>query len=460
LIYRRFYQAVHAISWLPVRSFKKHALQKVYFTILQRFLKNLISSKYRKMKVFTSIIRVSLFIGVFFSLALNSYANPVQKQSAVTSALEVGPSGHAMVNVADVVAGTEEAEEAASSLRGWINWTLLIIVILLFVIIGAVFDILQKVGEINGKSVIDWNNINSKLLLGFLIVGMGAAVWEFIVHAPLTVHAQEPASEHGAMFESMFMITLVLTGIVFVITQILLFWYGYKYKFNKNRRGLYYPDNHRLEFIWTIIPAIVLTVLVIRGLMTWNQIMYSKDEKSAMNIEIYGYQFGWNVRYSGADNKLGAHNFRLAGVMNSLGVDTNDSKSFDDIVANELHLPVGKPVHIHLRAKDVIHSAYLPHFRAQMNVVPGLPTKMVFTPTITTSEMRNKLQKPEFDYILLCNKICGSAHYRMKMKVVVDSPADYEKWLKSQPVLVASKATQPAPTASEAESNKEVALNK
>jgi cytochrome c oxidase subunit 2 len=244
----------------------------------------------------------------------------------------------------------------------------------------------------------------------------------------------------------MFMVTLILTGIVFVITQVLLFWYGFKYKADGKRKALYYPDNHKIELLWTVIPAIVLTVLVIRGLMTWNAMMYNKSEKSR-NIEIYAYQFGWNARYAGVDNKLGAHNFREQGKMNALGVDTNDVNAYDDVVTNELHLGVGEPVLLKFRAKDVIHSAYLPHFRVQMNVVPGLPTQFGFTPSLTTAEMRQKLNNPKFDYVILCNKICGGAHYRMKMKVVVHTKEEFKQWLAQQPRLVNKGTTNAQATA-------------
>lgn len=334
-----------------------------------------------------------------------------------------------------------------------INWLLVIIGALLIGVIGQVFGILNKVSEIQGKPVINWTSINGKLLLAFLSIGMIASIWEFVVHGKLTVYATESAAEHGAEYDSMFFITVGITGIVFVITQILLFWYGYKYKADGKRKAVYYPDNHKLELIWTVIPAIVLTVLVIRGLKTWNDIMNHRDEKATV-VEVYGFQFGWTARYAGIDNKLGNHDFRQIGVVNALGVDPKDPKSQDDIIVNELHFAAGKPVSLKFRAKDVIHSAFLPHFRVQMNVVPGLPTQFNFTPTITTAEMRTKLNNPKFDYVLLCNKICGGAHYRMKMKVVVDSPEDYAKWLGTQPKLVSTDApadTAAAPTGAQAQ---------
>lgn len=341
----------------------------------------------------------------------------------------------------NAVAGTTMVVEAPKSLKTKINWLLFIITVLLVMVIAITFNILNKVGEIQGRKVINWTSINSKLLLGFLIIGLGAAIWEFVVHGKLTYFNQEPAAAHGKTYDEMFMITLFLTGIVFIITQILLFWYSYKYKHSEKRKGLFYADNHKLEFWWTIIPAVVLTVLVIRGLIVWNNIMYNKNE-NAIIVEVFGYQFGWNARYAGADNILGKHDFRQVGKTNALGVLPEDQNAKDDIITNELYLPVGVPVNFAFRAKDVIHSAYFPHFRSQMNVVPGLPTTFSFTPTITTTEMRNKLNDSKFDYILLCNKICGGAHYRMKMKVVIVTQSEYNNWLKGQKTV--AEISQPA----------------
>jgi cytochrome c oxidase subunit II len=372
-----------------------------------------------------------------------AYIKTESEKPAATATASTGPAS---------TTETGTMGEGGNPYTSKINWLLVIIAALLIGVIGQVFGILNKVSEIQGKPVINWTKLNGKLLLAFLAVGMIAAIWEFVIHGKLTVYATDAASEHGAEYDSMFFITVGITGIVFVITQILLFWYGFKYKADGKRKAVYYPDNHKLELIWTVIPAIVLTVLVIRGLKTWNDIMNHRDEKATV-VEVYGFQFGWNARYAGADNKLGNHDFRQIGVVNALGVDPKDPKSQDDIVVNELHFAAGKPVSLKFRAKDVIHSAFLPHFRVQMNVVPGLPTQFNFTPSVTTAEMRTKLNNPKFDYILLCNKICGGAHYRMKMKVVVDSPEDYAKWLSSQPKLVSTSTpadTAAAPTGPQA----------
>ena len=326
--------------------------------------------------------------------------------------------------------------EVSATMRGKINWLIIINVTLLFIVLYFVVEVLQKLGEIQGKAIINWSKTNGILMLVFLIVGLAATFWEFYAHSKLTVYVDEPASEHGIVYDNMLMITLVLTGVVFLITQILLFWYSYRYRETKTSKALYYADNHKLELLWTAIPAIVLTVLVVRGLKVWNEIMYTKNDE-AVNIELFAYQFGWDARYAGTDNKLGAADFRQIGVVNAFGVNPyTDQTAKDDIVTKELYLPVNKTVSLKFRAKDVIHSALLPHFRAQMNVVPGLPTQFTFKPTITTAEMRKMKNDPKFDYVLLCNKICGGAHYRMKMKVVVVSESDYNQWVATQSKLI------------------------
>jgi cytochrome c oxidase subunit 2 len=117
----------------------------------------------------------------------------------------------------------------------------------------------------------------------------------------------------------------------------------------------------------------------------------------------------------------------------------------DNIVKGEMHLPVGKEVEFVFRSQDVIHSAYMPHFRAQMNTVPGVPTRFKMTPTITTKEMRGKLGDDKFDYVLLCNKVCGNAHFNMQMKIVVESEEEYLAWMEKQKTFAGEPAKEAAP---------------
>ena len=254
-------------------------------------------------------------------------------------------------------------------------------------------------------------------------------------------------------------------------------------------KASYITHNNKLEFFWTAIPAVVLLVLISYGLSVWGKIV-NQDISNAMVIEIYAKQFNWTARYSGDDNKLGRADVRFVQGKNELGVIAKNTKEIqimnienkiqslqeqqsnnsnpaenkiiskrikklenkkktmityfittdldkllaaeDDIVTKELHLPVGKQVLFKFRSQDVIHSAYLPHFRVQMNCVPGTTTQFAFTPTITTAEMKKELGDENFEYILLCNKICGTAHYNMQMKVIVETEEEYNEWLLQQ----------------------------
>jgi len=188
--------------------------------------------------------------------------------------------------------------------------------------------------------------------------------------------------------------------------------------------------------------------------------MFIEDEEDTVTIELYAQQFNWTARYAGNDNVLGKANVRYIEGINTLGVDVEDPYANDDVVSKELHIPKGKKVHFKMRSQDVLHSAYMPYFRAQMNCVPGMVTEFAFEPTYTTEEYRElpymvakvaninairtkksaelvakgetALDPYEFDFLLLCNKICGASHYNMQMKIIVDTPEDYAKWLKKQ----------------------------
>ena len=260
-------------------------------------------------------------------------------------------------------------------------------------------------------------------------------------------------------------ISMALIFFVQTFTQFLLHYFAFKYRGKEGQKALYFADNNKLEAIWTIIPVIVLAGLIMYGLYTWNNIMFvdEEDKQDAIVIELYAKQFGWEARYAGEDKTLGKANVRLIEGINTLGVDLADPAAQDDKVVTELHLPVGKKVIFKMRSQDVLHSAYMPHFRAQMNCVPGMITQFSFTPTVTTADMRtdaaivakvdkiNKIRTKNsakivaeggtaldpytFDYLLLCNKICGSSHYNMQMKIVVDTPEEFKTWLSDKPTL-------------------------
>ena len=292
------------------------------------------------------------------------------------------------------------------------------------------------------------NDQQGKLMFAFMVGFYALMIFSFWKYSAVLL--PEAASREGARIDNLYMYTMGLILIVQAIMQFLIFYFAYKYRGVKGRKALFYSDSHKLEAIWTITPSVVLAGLIIYGLSVWVDITDVSDMEDPMVIEIYAKQFSWEARYAGDDNALGRANVRFIGGKNTMGVDMTDLNAADDIPVRELHLVKGRPVIFKLRSQDVIHSAYMPHFRNQMNCVPGMVTQMAFTPTMTTEEMRlndkivakveniNILRAEkgedayEFDYLLLCNKICGASHYNMQMKIIVETEDEYEDWMLEQ----------------------------
>jgi cytochrome c oxidase subunit 2 len=313
---------------------------------------------------------------------------------------------------------------------------LVLIAIILFIIAAAqlmrVFELSSALRGGRREAITESDNrMNARLMMTFLIFLFAFSLWQLFEYKDRLL--PEAASVHGKSLDTLFDVNLIIITIVFVITEFFLFYFAYKYFGRTGSKATFYAHNNKLELIWTTIPAIVLAFIIIYGLKTWNEIM-SEPGKDSLVIELYSKQFDWTARYAGADTTLGKTNYKLIDeAANPLGLDSTDGASWDDvIVKGEFHIPRGKEVAFNFRSRDVIHSAYMPHFRAQMNTVPGMVTAFHFTPTITTKEMREKTGNPNFDYLVLCNKICGASHYNMQMTIVVDEPADYEKWMKEQ----------------------------
>jgi|JI71714CRNA_FD_contig_31_1013032_length_1974_multi_6_in_0_out_0_2 cytochrome c oxidase subunit 2 len=332
---------------------------------------------------------------------------------------------------------------------------LLCIVLLTIVLIqiGKVTELSAKIrGEKEAQK--ESNEWNSKGFLIFGVIFLIFCVVSALIYKDdmLWYGVQKSASEKGGVIDRIFNITLIVTGIVFFITHILLFWFSYKYRGREGRKVLYMPHDNRLEMIWTAIPAIVMTFLVISGLDAWNDVMSDvKEGEDHIEIEANGMQFAWNLRYPGPDGKLGTKDYKRITGTNPFGQDFTDSKGHDDFYPDEIVLPVGKKVRVRITARDVLHNFYLPHFRVKMDAIPGLPTYFVFTPTITTEEYRQMLSKsPEwnekydpkdpdsktrwemFDYELACAELCGKGHYSMRRKVRIVSQEEYDAWSRKQ----------------------------
>lgn len=309
-------------------------------------------------------------------------------------------------------------------------WVSVILVVAILVTIFRAHTLLRvakgktKEGYV-GKS----NGVNGILFMLFLVLGTGLfLIYSYTQFDRYTVPV---ASEHGVITFNLFWITMGVTCFVFILTHILLFWFAYKYQYKEENTAHFYPHNDKLELIWTLVPAVVLVLLIFSGWKAWVKITGEAPENAEV-VEVVGYQFAWASRYPGKDGELGKSDFRLVDVDNRLGVDFSDKNAMDDFMPREIHIPKGKPVLFKIRARDVIHSVYAPHFRLQMNAVPGMPTQFWFIPSKSTEDMRRETNNPDFQYELVCNKICGKAHFSMKHIIVVDEPEDYDKWYAEQ----------------------------
>ncbi len=347
------------------------------------------------------------------------------------------------------------------------------------------------------------NKLNANLLLVFMLAFFAGVIYLMVEYG--WTGRGPAASSAGVESDWLLNLNFIIVFAVFFLTNGLLFGFAWKYVRKPGVKAFYFPHDNKLELIWTIIPAIVLAVIIVLGLKSWND-QTGDSSTEATRVELFSKQFDWTVRIAGDDNELAYYDYKLTNENNPLALMTKatiqnaidsmenggqgvlalerllnnpkimqipedraktilnlgrkerllrmlyqmksrhnsklDKLAMDDITfgANDtLYLCKNKEYEFSFRAKDVIHSAYFPHFRAQMNTVPGLPTRLKFTPILSTTQMREQMNDEKFNYVLMCNKICGSSHYKMKLMVVVLEPKAYAKWYKSVKVAKSFK---------------------
>ena len=337
------------------------------------------------------------------------------------------------------------------------------------------------------------NKMNAWLMLIWMFVFFAGVIYFYIAYGD---YLPVSASAHGNDIDMLFTVNVVIITIVFFLVHLFLFYFSWKYYYREDRKAFFFAHSTKLEMIWTIIPSIVLAFMIIFGLRIWNDITDTVASENPVRLEVYAKQFDWTIRYPGADSELGFSNYNLISGTNPLGIasdeliiekiaeldeeiisiekklneegeflppsqiDALEDKIYrlqrhklrindvstsreassgefkagkdDKLVKGELHLPLGREVEFIFNSRDVIHSAFMPHFRAQMNAVPGIPTRFKMTPTITTDSMRVMEDNPNFDYILLCNKVCGASHNNMAVKIIIESEEEYQAWLEEQ----------------------------
>lgn len=329
-------------------------------------------------------------------------------------------------------------------------------ILLLVIVILQISKLTDLYARIRGEEEVEerlnrgQGNAMILFMVGFLVLCFLSAGWW--KNYMLGYGPHKAASAHGGTLDQIFNTTLLFTGIVFVITHIALFYFSWRYRKTKTSKATHWSHNNTLEIVWSAIPAVVMTYLVVKGLLAWNTVMADiKPGEDHIEIEATGYQFAWHLRYPGPDGILGPREFTKISATNPLGQDWENPLNYDDFHPDELWLPVGKKVRVRITARDVLHNFYLPHFRVKMDAVPGLPTYFVFTPEKTTEEYRNELRNyPEynvpkdptdpdskmlwetFNYELACAELCGKSHYSMRRIVKIVSQEEYDAWLAKQ----------------------------
>jgi len=210
-------------------------------------------------------------------------------------------------------------------------------------------------------------------------------------------------------------ITLVVTGLVFIVTNLMLAWFGYAYQDGPGAKAAYWHDSPRLEMTWTLVTAGILAIFLFNALSLWAKVT-APPPADAVLIEVTGQQFAWNVRYPGKDGVLGKTDHLQASQDNPIGLVKDDPAAKDDLLLlNQIYLPKDKPVRVQVRSMDVIHSFFLPNFRVKQDAMPGMTIDIWFTPTEVG------------DFEIACAEHCGLGHYRMRGQVHVVPAADLEK---------------------------------
>jgi cytochrome c oxidase subunit II len=232
----------------------------------------------------------------------------------------------------------------------------------------------------------------------------------------------EIAADWG-MIDTTVDITFLITGIVFVLVNFFMAYCIYKFKYNKDRKAAYEPESHKLETILTIVTTIGVAALLIPGLFVWAD--FVEPPEDAAEVEVVGQQWYWTFRYPGEDNQFGNVSIRHTSVDNPFGMDPEDPAGLDDVLidSNVLHVPIDQPMKFLLRSKDVLHDFAVPQFRVKMDLIPGMVTYLWAEP--------NRIGT----YEILCEELCGAAHFAMRGRVVVDEEEDFQAWIAQFPTF-------------------------
>jgi cytochrome c oxidase subunit 2 len=253
------------------------------------------------------------------------------------------------------------------------------------------------------------------IAIALIILVVGSLIFHFVNPWTFT-----PIASNWEMIDTTVNITFVVTGIVFVAVNLFMAYAIIRYRHKEGAQAKYEPENKKLEIWLTVLTTIGVAALLAPGLFVFGTIVTVPEE--AIEIEVVAQQWRWSFRHPGKDGQFGNVDARLISIENSFGIDPDDPTGHDDILIDDaiMHLPVGNPVQIWMRSKDVLHNFTVTQFRVKMDMVPGLESRMWLEPT--------KIG----EYEILCEELCGMAHHAMRGRIVVESPEDYQAWLDNQ----------------------------
>ena len=244
-----------------------------------------------------------------------------------------------------------------------------------------------------------------------------------------------PASAHAGEIDQMLVLVHWLMAVLFIGWGAFFVFVLVRFRKSANPKASYVGAKGKLAKSTEVAVALIeVLLLVFYAIPAWaKRVTNFPSGNDAIIVRVVGEQFAWNVQYPGADGKFGRTDPKLVSADNPLGLDRKDPDAKDDITTiNQLNVPVGHPVLVHLSSKDVIHSFGLYEMRIKQDAVPGLEMPVWFVPTVTTDDMRAKQKDPMFQYEITCSQLCGLGHYRMRGFITVQSEADYQKWMAEQ----------------------------
>jgi cytochrome c oxidase subunit 2 len=260
--------------------------------------------------------------------------------------------------------------------------------------------------------------------MGFVL---GLLIWAITIASVILTagsgyHMPEVISRAGEMIDRQFGLTMVITGIAFILAQGLLGWFILRYRERSGHSARYVHGNTAVEAVGAIVVGVVFITLAVMGQKVWAELHLGPAPAGSLAIEITGEQFAWNVRYPGPDGQFGRTSPTLFDpIENLVGIDPGDPAGKDDLVVlNNLAVPIGQPVELLLRSKDVLHSFFMPAVRIKQDAVPGMQIPLRFQAEKTGN------------YEIACAELCGLGHYRMRGMLQVMEPEAYTAWLSEQ----------------------------